>query len=54
MLKPITPDESISPEAEGADTEEETQEVVEPPFKRIKKQKEFRDDFIIFNVEEDP
>jgi len=50
----IALDESNSPEAEGTDAEEETQEVAEPPSKRIRKQKNFGDDFIIYNTEGDP
>ena len=50
----IAPDESISPEADGVDDEEETLEVAEPPSKRIRKQKDFGDDFITYNVEGDP
>jgi len=37
LVKFTAPDESISPEVEGVDAEEETPEVVDPPFKRIKK-----------------
>ena len=52
--KSIALDESISPEEEGIDAEEETPETVESPSKRIRKQKDFGDDFITYNVEGDP
>jgi len=52
--KPITPNESISPEAEGIDAEEETPKAIEPPSKHIRKQKDFGDDFITYNVDGDP
>ena len=44
--KSIAPNKSISPEAQGINAKEETPEAVEPPSKRIRKQKDFRDDFI--------
>ena len=49
----IAPDESISPEAEGVNAEEETLKVVEPPSKNIRKQKNFGDNFITYNIEGD-
>jgi len=52
--KSIAPDKSISPEEEGTDAEEETPEAIEAPSKRIRKQKDFGDDFITYNIEEDP
>ena len=51
--KSIAPDESVSPEAEGNNAEEETSEVLGPPSKHIKKQHDFGDDFITYNAEED-
>ena len=45
--KSITPDESISLEAEGTDIEEEILEAIGPPSKCIRKQKDFGDDFIV-------
>ena len=51
--KSIVPDESISSEAKGTDAEEETPKAVESPSKRIRKQKDFGDDFITYNVEGD-
>jgi len=51
--KSIVPNESISPEAEGSDAEEQTPEAIVPPSKGIRKQ-DFEDDFITYNVEGAP
>jgi len=52
--KSIALDGSISPKAEGTDAEEETLEAIEQPSKRIRKQKDFGDEFITYNVEGGP
>jgi hypothetical protein len=50
---PTTSVELVPPEDEGIDADhtEQTPEDVEPPSKRINKQKNFGDDFITYNVE---
>ena len=48
--------ELVPSEDEGIDVDhtEQTPEDIEPPSKRNRKQKNFGDDFITFNVERDP
>ena len=47
---PITSEESVPSEDEGIDVDNAEQ----TPSKRIGKQKNFGDDFVIYNIEEDP
>ena len=47
---PTTSEESVPSEDEGIDVDHAEQ----TPSKRIRKQKNFGDDFVIYNIEEDP